>query len=162
MLPLATLGGNGAAVLPSFSITVRDLPDKHVVALHGELDVASADGLADALVEEAGLVLVVDLSDLTFMDCSGIAALVAARSRIRSSGLGQFVLTRPGVIVRKTLEIVGLGALIMDGSPWLTDRRSERDLTRGSIVMAPWSGVLNRHGETRTAAPQRPEIGVTS
>ena len=59
--PTATFGGNDVAVLPEFSITVRNLPDLHVVTLHGELDVASADGLSlNSLVELAGSTLVVD------------------------------------------------------------------------------------------------------
>jgi anti-sigma B factor antagonist len=104
-------------VLPEFSITVRHLPDLHVVLLHGELDVASADGLANSLFELAGSTLVVDLSDLTFMDSSGIGALVRARNRIRADGLGDLELTRPGAIVRKALEIVGLNTWIIDWSP---------------------------------------------
>jgi anti-anti-sigma factor len=104
-------------VLAEFSITVRNLPDFHFVALHGELDVASADGFADSLVELAGSTVVVDLSDLTFMDSSGIGALVRARNRIRAGGLGELVLTRPGAIVRSVLEIVGLDAWIIDWSP---------------------------------------------
>jgi anti-sigma B factor antagonist len=106
-------------VLPEFNITASDLPDPdvHVVALHGELDIVSAVGLADALVEVAGSTVVVDLRGLTFMDCSGIDALVAARNRIRADGLGQLVVTRPSEIVGKALEIVGLGGLIMAWSP---------------------------------------------
>jgi anti-sigma B factor antagonist len=104
-------------VLPEFSISVRNLPNLHFVTLHGELDVASADGLANSLVELAGSTVVVDLSDLTFMDSSGIGALVRARNRIRAGGLGELVLTRPGAIVRKALEIVGLDAWIIDWSP---------------------------------------------
>ena len=102
---------------PEFSITVRNLPDIHIVRLHGELDVASADGLANSLVEIAGSTLVVDLSDLTFMDSSGIGALVRARNRIRTGGRGELMLTRPGAIVRTALEIVGLDAWIIDWSP---------------------------------------------
>lgn len=104
-------------MLPEFSITVRNLPDLHFVTLHGELDVASADGLANSLVELAGSTVVVDLSDLTFMDSSGIGALVRARNRIRAGGLGELVLTRPGEIVRRALGIVGLDAWIVDWSP---------------------------------------------
>jgi hypothetical protein len=70
----------GFAVSPEFSMIARDLPDFHIVALRGESDVVSADGLADALVEVAGSSLVVDLSSLTFVDSSGIAALVVARN----------------------------------------------------------------------------------
>jgi anti-anti-sigma factor len=113
----ATFGGNGFAVAFEFSFTKRDLPDIHVVVLHGELDVVSALGLADALVEIAGSTLVVDLSGLTFMDCSGIDALVLARNRILANGQGQLVVTRPTAIVRKSLEIVGLGAWIVEWSP---------------------------------------------
>ena len=104
-------------MLPDFSITVRNLPDLHVVAMHGELDVASAEGLTDALIELAGSTLVVDLSGLTFMDSSGIGALVRARNRIKAEGLGEMVLTRPGAIVGRALGIVGLSAWIVDWSP---------------------------------------------
>jgi anti-sigma B factor antagonist len=103
-------------VVPEFSLTARHFPDVHVVALHGELDIVSADWLEGALVDVAGSTVVVDLSDLTFIDCSGIDALVAARNRIRSEGLGRLVLARPGAIARSALEIVGLGAWIVEWS----------------------------------------------
>jgi anti-anti-sigma factor len=117
-VPPATFGGTGFAVVPEFSITVRKLPDPdiHVVALHGESDIVSADWLTDSLVEVAGSTVVVDLSDLTFMDCSGIGALVAAKHRILADGLGQLVVTRANAIVRKVLEIVGLRAWIVEWS----------------------------------------------
>ncbi len=101
---------------PEFSITARGLPGVHIVVLHGELDVASAGGLADALVDVAGSTLVVDLSDLTFIDSSGIGALVVARKRILADGQGQLVLSRPGGIVRRALEIVGLREWIVEWS----------------------------------------------
>ena len=116
-VPPATFGGNGLAVSPEFSITVRRLPGFEIVALHGELDIVSAAGLADALVDVAGSTLVVDLSDLTFIDSSGISALVVARNRILADGKGDLVLTRPGVIVRRVLEITGLRAWIAEWSP---------------------------------------------
>ena len=108
-------------MLPEFSITVRNLPDTHVVMLHGELDVLSADGLENSLVELAGSTLVADLSDLVFMDSSGMGALVRARNRIKADGLGDLVLTRPSPIVQKALEIVGLSASIVDWSPDWTE-----------------------------------------
>ena len=103
-------------MLPDFNITARDLPGLHIVSLHGELDMASAGGLAEALVEVAGSTVVVDLADLKFMDSSGIGALVVARSRVLSKGMGQLVVSRPTEIVRKAMEIVGLGAWIVDWS----------------------------------------------
>ena len=104
-------------MVPEFSLTARHIPDVHVVALHGELDIVSADWLTDALFEVAGSTVVVDLSDLSFMDCSGIDALVAAKNRILAAGLGQLVLARPGALARRALNAVGLGAWIVDWSP---------------------------------------------
>ena len=51
------------------------------------------------------------------MDSGGIGALVRARNRIKAEGLGDLVLTRPGVIVRRALEILGLDAWIVEWSP---------------------------------------------
>jgi anti-anti-sigma factor len=125
-LPPATFGGNGFAVLPEFSIAVRELPqlDVHVVALSGELDIVSAGFLTDALVEAAASTVVVDLSDLTFMDCRGIGALVAARNSILASGLGQLVVVRPSDIVRQALHLVGLSELIVEETPRTDASRS--------------------------------------
>ena len=86
---------------PEFSITTRDHPDVHIVSLHGELDIVSAYDLAMALVEIAGSTAVVDLSELTFMDSTGISALVMARKRILGDGRGRLVLTRPRGFVGK-------------------------------------------------------------
>jgi anti-sigma B factor antagonist len=106
-------------VLPEFSITVRDLPDLDIrfVELSGELDIVSADSLSAVLVEEAGSAVVVDLSGLTFMDCRGIGALVEARDRIVTKEQGSIVLTGPQRMVRKPLEILGLGDWIVERSP---------------------------------------------
>jgi anti-anti-sigma factor len=114
---------NGPAVLPEFSIKVRNLPDLdiHIVELSGELDIVSADFLTDVLVDVAGSTVVVDLSGLTFMDCRGVAALIAARDRIAAKGLGTIVLTEPQRMVRKPLEILGLGDWIVERSPdWVS------------------------------------------
>jgi anti-sigma B factor antagonist len=115
-LPPATFGGRDIAVSPQFSFTVRELPGVHVVALHGELDIVSAYDLALALVEVAGSTVVVDLSGLTFIDSSGISALVMAKNRILVDGRGRLLLTNPGGIVRAALEIVGLSSWIVDWS----------------------------------------------
>jgi anti-sigma B factor antagonist len=112
-------------VSSEFSFTSRSLPGLHIVALHGELDLATANGLVEALVEIAGSTLVVDLADLSFMDSSGIGALVGARKRIRAKGLGELVVTRPTPIVREVLEIVGLAPWIEEWSPDWDDLSSQ-------------------------------------
>ena len=101
---------------PDFSFTIRELPDLRVVTFRGELDVASAHGLAEALIALAGSTVVIDLTDLAFMDSSGIAALVKARNRITDES-HRLVLTRPADNVRKVLEIVGLLDWVEEWSP---------------------------------------------
>ena len=96
--------------------TIRDLPGVHIVALAGELDLLAAEGLPEVLVGVAGSTVVVDLAELTFMDSSGIAALIAARNLIREQG-DDLVVSRPTGIVQRALEVTGLSeVLIVDWS----------------------------------------------
>jgi anti-sigma B factor antagonist len=106
-------------VVQEFSVTIRELPhlDVHVVALSGELDIMSADLLSDALMDATASTVVVDLSGLTFMDCRGIGAVVAARNNIVANELGQLVVMGPSGIVRKALHVVGLSELIVEELP---------------------------------------------
>jgi anti-sigma B factor antagonist len=99
-----------------FFRAVIDVGDVHVVSLKGELDVATAEGLADWLVEISGSSVVVDLSHLTFMDSSGISAMVVARNRLNAAG-DELVLTRPRPIVRRALEVVGLADWVTEWDP---------------------------------------------
>jgi anti-anti-sigma factor len=79
--------------------------------LSGELDMASAPALSDALgpiVDECRR-LTLDLEDLTFIDSSGIRAFVELSSRL--DGSGPLVLTNVSDGVHRLLEIVGLDTL---------------------------------------------------
>ena len=96
-----------------FSRSVIDVGDAHVVTLCGELDVDTASGLLDWFTEIAGSIVVVDLSDLTFMDSSGISVMVQAKMRLGDS----FVLTRPQPPVRQVFEMTGLMDLFTDWDP---------------------------------------------
>ncbi len=77
---------------------------------------ATADGLADWLECVRGSPVIVDLSDLTFLDSSGITALVMARNRMAEEG-NELVLARPHPIVRRVLEVTGLGSWLVDWDP---------------------------------------------
>jgi anti-sigma B factor antagonist len=79
-----------------------------VLSLAGELDLADAPALRDALrgaVERSPRRLVVDLAEVTFVDSTVLGALVEARSRI---GGEAFALAAPGLDVRRALEVSGL------------------------------------------------------
>ena len=81
------------------------------VAVVGEVDLATAhllrDWLLGVLREQAPAVLVVDLADVTFLDCTGISALVAVRNAALQAG-GQMRASHPQPIVRRALDMTGL------------------------------------------------------
>lgn len=96
-----------------FWFEVTDVDDRHLVALHGELDLAHADEIRRALVRAAGSTVKVDLAGLTFIDAAGIGALLAARAEILASGNG-FELCRAAGAVRRTFGLVGLEHLLAE------------------------------------------------
>jgi anti-sigma B factor antagonist len=84
--------------------------DTVTVALHGEVDVATVDqvrvALADAIAAKPRHI-VVDLSDLSFIDSTGLGALVFGFQRCRDAGIA-FRLARPTRGVRQILVLSGL------------------------------------------------------
>jgi anti-sigma B factor antagonist len=80
----------------------------------GEIDANTAPALADALAthrpDVAGEHLVVDLSDVGFVDSSGLAVLLAARGRLAAGG-GVLILRRPSRCVVRLLDITHLWRL---------------------------------------------------
>jgi len=79
-----------------------------VVRLVGEIDLYNAQEVASALGEIAnerpGLV-VVDLSEVEFVDSTALGALIEGRRQLGENGL---VLAAPGPEVRRALEVAGL------------------------------------------------------
>ena len=83
--------------------------DAIVVALAGELDLYNAPALREALLEAAARAprrLVVDLSEVTFVDSTALGALVQARSALADGS--DFALAAPGLEARRALEVSGL------------------------------------------------------
>lgn len=78
--------------------------------LEGEIDLAVADQLSEALREAmASGVAVVDLSAVTFIDSTGLHAIVSAARSL--NGQGPLVLTRPSRSVARLLGIALPGAM---------------------------------------------------
>ena len=79
-----------------------------MLSLAGELDLATAPALREALrgaVDRSPKRLVVDLTEVTFVDSTVLGALVEARSAL---GGDAFALAAPGLEVRRALEVSGL------------------------------------------------------
>jgi anti-sigma B factor antagonist len=78
-----------------------------IVALHGELDLVDAAGVAAALGVVAAREprIIVNLAGLEFIDASGIAALSLGRRHARNAG-GDLLLAAPQRQVRRVLAII--------------------------------------------------------
>ncbi|MEU6819437.1 STAS domain-containing protein [Streptomyces atriruber] len=85
-----------------------------IVALHGEIDHAVTDELSRALIPVDGATpprTVVDLSDVTFMDSSGINVFIAAHHRVNESR-GWLRIAAPQEPVLRVIQLIGLDAVI--------------------------------------------------
>ena len=82
-----------------------------VVAVHGELDLAGAPdlrrALSEAIDENPGRQVVVDLEGVEFIDSAGLGVLAGGLQRARA-GEGDLVLVATGRSVVKALELTGL------------------------------------------------------
>ena len=84
--------------------------DTVTVALRGEVDVATVDQVRVALTDAIAAgpsAIVVDLSGLSFIDSTGLGALVFGFQRARDAGI-TFRLTRPSRGVHQILVLSGL------------------------------------------------------
>lgn len=101
-------------------ITVSDHQPAVVVALKGELDIATGDRLRGAirnLVRQGRNKVVVDTSDLHFCDSSGLEALLDARDHIEKAA-GSVRLTGVHGILKIVLEATRLRETFsVDGTP---------------------------------------------
>jgi anti-anti-sigma factor len=91
-------------------LEVGRLETPRTLRLAGELDLNDADALAGRLaVEGEGPGdLTLDVSQLTFIDSTGLRALLRAADSL--AGRGNLVLRSPSPAVRRVLELMGLGA----------------------------------------------------
>jgi len=81
-----------------------------VIGLQGEIDLAVAPALEAELVERAGALtgdLVLDCSDLTFIDSTGLTALIRVRQRLEADDRA-LVLRHVSNACRRPIEICGL------------------------------------------------------
>ena len=96
--------------VPPFRVGVSRSDGSVVVAVEGELDLATAPQLRDRLVALSGegqTRVVLDLSRLQFIDSTGLSVLVMARNRSRVDG-GAILIRHPSPAVLRILEITGL------------------------------------------------------
>ena len=90
--------------------------DVVIVEVAGEFDASNLPRFCarvDELVDEGVRRVVLDLADLTFADSEMIGQLLRVQERLREAG-GDVVLLRPGKLVTRTLNVLGLDELLTD------------------------------------------------
>lgn len=84
------------------------------IALCGELDMTTVPTLERHLAESEGdgaMEIVLDLSDLTFMDSTAVHAFLAAHHRAKTRGQ-KLTLVRPSRFARRVFELTGTQFLL--------------------------------------------------
>lgn len=104
--------------MAQFEVRTSSEPDRVVLALTGECDLATKDELALALGEAVTCapVVVVDATELTFLDSSGIHALVTAHHATQRRG-GRLYLVNAHGPVAGVLDLTGVGELLKPRLP---------------------------------------------
>lgn len=76
----------------STEVVVHELAGTVVLELHGTIDRSASDALADAYAQTEGMVkaahVVLDFTDVEYINSSGIALVVSVLARARAEGRG--------------------------------------------------------------------------
>jgi anti-sigma B factor antagonist len=91
-------------------LVVREEGEWTVLAVSGEIDIATAPGLREklhSLLAEGRLQLIVDLDEVTFLDSTALGVLVGVLKRARTEG-GEVRIVCNQPRVRKVFEITRL------------------------------------------------------
>lgn len=92
-----------------FKIDLAHRDDWLIVAVHGELDLATVPRLASALEDAAAsdaARIVIDLAGVTFIDSTGLRCLIEANATSRGNG-DRLRFANPQGAVQRLLELCG-------------------------------------------------------
>ncbi len=97
----------------NFAITIISTDEETLVQVVGEIDSAVSAKLQERLATAAGggLPVIVDLSEVTFCDSSGLTALIQGRTAAETAGTQFVVVTEQRAVVRP-IALLGLTALL--------------------------------------------------
>lgn len=103
----------------AFDVVVEPEPGLARVRVTGEVDVSTSARVQEAIEQAVTLEgvqrVIVDLGAVTFLDSSGMTALVIGRRRAQDNGVALMV-DHAGRQVRRVLEIAGLLAFLGPGA----------------------------------------------
>jgi anti-anti-sigma factor len=91
-------------------IKTQERPDRLHMSLTGELDIVNAPSLDEKLAAvqaDVATTVVLDLRGVTFIDSTGLRALIAADERAKEGG-GRLVIVRGAAAVDRAFEVTQL------------------------------------------------------
>jgi anti-anti-sigma factor len=91
---------------PPMNVSVSTDGGSHVVNVSGALDMGTRDSVEQACLAGDDNAVVVEMADLTFMDCCGYGALVAARRVLHERG-GSLTLSNQAGQPARLLALLG-------------------------------------------------------
>src|SRR5215813_13430575 len=98
--------------MPTDDCQVQWVGPHAVVAMPAEIDAVNAEEIRQGLLSAVGLgaaALVIDMSDTTFCDSSGVQAVIAAHRQATANGTE---LRLVATAVLRILTVVGIGQLV--------------------------------------------------
>jgi anti-sigma B factor antagonist len=105
-----SIGGTAGISPGELLVRVSGAEQAYEVHLHGELDMSTAPQLRQELLRltsDGATEVTIDLSELEFVDSTGLSVLVTGLKRLRETG-GDLALRSPTPGTRRVLEITGL------------------------------------------------------
>jgi anti-sigma B factor antagonist len=101
-------GAQERDLMAVLTITERELsPDCREIRVEGELDLAVADRLEEAIERRPDGQTLIDLEECEFIDSTGIAVIVRAHREWADHG-ARLVVHSPNALVLRVLDITGL------------------------------------------------------
>ena len=92
-------------------LTIHVLDDPPTIQLDGEVDLSTVDEFRSAIDQSLakGHGLTVDLSDVSFIDSTGLGLI--CETAVKMNGDGPLVLKNPSQVARMVLEIFGVSRI---------------------------------------------------
>ena len=97
----------------NFSTEVNATDEATVIHVRGEIDMATAERLRDVIEPHMGpkQTIILDLSEVDFMDSSALHVLVQARGELTENG-GSLILRNPSTLAHKLLTVAHANDLL--------------------------------------------------
>ena len=94
-------------------VSITESSEGTLVALRGEMDLSSVPLLQDRVAVLSGPRVVIDLSGVSFMDSSGVGALLRVRQELEGRAVA-VTMRRPVERVRRVIDLLGLADVLLD------------------------------------------------